>query len=344
MNPFPLWAYPLVFLVSGALSTLLTPLALQVAVRYGILDHPGPAKSHSKAVPYLGGAAIALSFVAAVLVATAVHPPSSGFPDLALIMAMAVVLVVLGLLDDLERAPVWLRLLVEAGAGAVMWSIGVSVHLAGVSGPFDALLTVAFVLLVTNAFNLLDNMDGLSAGIAAITALGLFGIALDAGEFLVAGLSVALAGCAAGFLRHNFHPAKIYMGDAGSLFLGFLLAVLALKLRDTPAHAAPIAGIGAVLFVALFDTALVMVTRMIRGVSPFSGGTDHTSHRLVALGLPVRAAVLLIYIVAAGMSGVGVVFSRHDHTFHTWGVVSLVVVAVAAGVAAGKVDPARRKR
>ena len=104
-----------------------------------------------------------------------------------------------------------------------MWWLGISPHLAGVPRPVDAVVTVVWVVGITNAFNLLDNMDGLSAGVAIVAALAIFGVALLQHRYLVSALALALAGCAAGFLRANFHPAKIYMGDAGSLFLGFVL-------------------------------------------------------------------------------------------------------------------------
>ena len=306
MSALPLWAYPLILLASVALSMVLTPLALHIALRHGILDHPGPAKAHAEAVPYLGGAAIALAFAVAVLVATVAHPPGQGLGQLAAIMALALMLAALGLLDDLRGTPIWLRLALEAGAGAALWAMRVSTHLAGFSHPANAVTTIAFVIIVTNAFNLLDNMDGLSAGVAAITLLGIFGVAAYHGEFLVAALAVALAGCAMGFLRHNFHPASIYMGDAGSLFLGFLIATLALKLRDAPYTRVDMAVLVAVLWVALLDTGLVAVTRALRKTSPFKGGQDHTSHRLVHLGFSVRVAVALIYTIASVMAGLGV--------------------------------------
>ncbi len=309
MSNLPLWAYPIILVASIALSMVFTPLALRIALDHNILDHPGPAKAHTRAVPYLGGAAIALAFAVAVVVAALLRPPSSGLVQLVVIMLLSLTLAAAGLIDDLRGLSVWFRLLLEAGAGAALWAMGVSTHLAGLSSPLDAVVTVIFVVIVTNAFNLLDNMDGLSAGVAAITSLGIFGIAAYHGEFLVASLAIALAGCAAGFLRHNFHPASIYMGDAGSLFLGFLIATLSLKLRDTPATRVDMAALVALLWIALLDTALVVVTRVLNKTSPFQGGQDHTSHRLVKLGLPVKGAVGVIYAATAALAGVGVYLS-----------------------------------
>jgi UDP-GlcNAc:undecaprenyl-phosphate GlcNAc-1-phosphate transferase len=184
------------------------------------------------------------------------------------------------------------------------------------------------VVGITNAFNLLDNMDGLSAGVAAIAAGSCFVIAVVNGQFLVGGLSAALAGCALGFLRHNFHPARIYMGDAGSLYLGFLLAYLALKLRfDSPEDVTFVVPI-LVLGVPILDTTLVTVSRLVNRRSPFQGGRDHLSHRLVRLGLPVRGAVGAIYVAAASSGVLALVVSRVDHTW------AYVLTGLAGGIAA----------
>ena len=173
-------------------------------------------------------------------------------------------------------------------------------------------MTVVWVVGITNAFNLLDNMDGLSSGVAAIAAGSIFVIAASNGQFLVAALSIGLAGCALGFLRHNFHPATIYMGDAGALFLGFLLAYLGLKLRfDTPADVTFLVPI-VVMGVPIFDTTLVTVTRLRARRQPVPRGRDHTSHRLVRIGLPVPAAVALIYAVGVCLGLVALVVSRVD--------------------------------
>ena len=243
MSSLPLWGYGVVLVGSLVLSLVLVPVALAVAVRFGVLDHPGPAKGHTKAVPYLGGAAIVVAFAAVVLVGNALDPPPSGLPQLAGFLGLGVLLALVGLVDDLRGglSPL-LRLVLEAGAAVAVWAMGSDAHLAGVPSAVDALVSVVWIVGVTNAFNLLDNMDGLSAGTAIIAALSIFGIALLQQRYLVAALALALAGCATGFLRANFHPAKIYMGDAGSLFLGFVLAVLLLKLRATAPNSRPRGG------------------------------------------------------------------------------------------------------
>jgi UDP-GlcNAc:undecaprenyl-phosphate GlcNAc-1-phosphate transferase len=202
----------------------------------------------------------------------------------------------------------------EVGAGLVVYATDPGISLPGPQW-LDVVVTVLWVVGVTNAFNLLDNMDGLSAGVATISAIAFCVIAGMNGQFLVAALSAAVAGCAAGFLRHNFHPAKIYMGDAGSLFLGFLLSALAvrLKLVDAPRAVAVFVPV-LVLGVALFDTTLVTVNRLYHRLNPMIGGRDHMSHRLVWVGIPVPVSVGIIYGLAGSLGFLGVLLARLDQT------------------------------
>ena len=338
MRSLPLWGYGVVLVASLLSSLVLTPFALAVALRFKILDRPGPTKGHVAAVPYLGGAAIVLSFAAVVLVATGLRPPPSGIPELGAFMGLGVALAFLGLADDVRGGlSPWLRVLLEAAAGATVWALGDSVHVAGFPSWLDAVVSVLWVVGVTNAFNLLDNMDGLSAGVATLSALTIFAIACLQDRYLVGALAIALAGCAAGFLRHNFHPAKIYMGDAGSLFLGFVLAVLLLKLRAHAPTRVPLVVILAVPGVALFDTALVVVARLAHGRSPFTGGQDHTSHRLVRLGLPVPKAVAVIYAAAVVLDGSAILMSRLGPAVRYAGVAGLLAVGAVAAVLLARV-------
>lgn len=343
MSSLPLWVYPLILLGSTALSLMLVPVAMSVAVRFHVLDHPGPAKSHSEAVPYLGGAAIVVSFSAVVLVGATLDPPPSGLPQLAGFLGLGMLLAIVGLLDDLAGGlSPWLRLMFETGAAVAVWSMGSSAHLAGVPAPLDAFISIAWIVGVTNAFNLLDNMDGLSAGTAAIACLAIFGVAALQHRYLVAALAIALAGCAVGFLRSNFHPAKIFMGDAGSLFLGFVVAVLLLKLRANAPTRVPVAVILAIPGVALFDTALVFITRLAHGASPFQGGRDHTSHRLVHVGLPVPFAVTVIYCADVALAGLAIGMSQLGDVVRIIGLLGIIGAAAAAAVPLGRVPVHRR--
>jgi UDP-GlcNAc:undecaprenyl-phosphate GlcNAc-1-phosphate transferase len=306
------WAYLAVFFATALLTLVLTPLALRIAVRRDIVDRPGPIKAQPSPVPYLGGTAILVAFTVAVLAAAVLRKPTSGLDELAIILGLALLLGVVGLVDDLRGLSAWFRLLLEVAAGIVVWATPAGAQLFTADVP-NLLVTVLWIVGITNAFNLLDNMDGLSAGVAGVAAAFLFVMAAENGQFLVGTLAIALAGCAAGFLRSNFHPARIYMGDSGSLFLGFLLAVLALKLDFVAAPRIVALGVPVILLgVPVCDTVLVILTRLRHGTSPFLGGRDHISHRLVHVGIPVPVAVFLIYIAAASLGTLAFVLSRID--------------------------------
>ena len=257
-------------------------------------------------------------------------------PDLAVFLAMAVGLAVLGLVDDLRGLSPWPRLALEIGAGIGVWTTTSTAWLPG-PPPLQAVETVCWVVIVTNSFNLLDNMDGLAAGIAAVSSIFLFAVALENGQFVLGALALGLAGCAIGFLPYNFHPARIYMGDSGSLFLGFVLAVLSLDLRF-PA-ATPVTFVVPLLIVgvALFDTTLVSITRLLHGRTPLQGGLDHVSHRLVFVGLSTRAAVCLLYSVAVVLGWIALVITRVDRTtaLVLSGLVALI--ALVSGVVLARV-------
>jgi UDP-GlcNAc:undecaprenyl-phosphate/decaprenyl-phosphate GlcNAc-1-phosphate transferase len=340
------WSYLGIFLGSLFLSLLLTPLALRLALRRQIMDEPGGHKGHTSPVPYLGGTAIVTAFAVAVGIGALVRPPESGRAELLVLLGLAVGLAVVGLIDDLRNLSPWLRLGVQFAA-----AIGVAITGAGVAitpwEPVNLAATVIWIVGITNAFNLLDNMDGLSAGVASIASAWFFVIAAANGQFLVAGLAIGLAGCALGFLRHNFHPARIYMGDAGSLFLGFMLSVIGLRLRfDAPMEVTFLVPI-LVLGVAIFDTTLVTVTRLLHRRSPLSGGRDHTSHRLVFIGIPVPATVALIYLGAVSVGWLALVLSQLDRDSGYLLMGWIFVVAAFVGVLLGRTpvyETSRRRR
>jgi len=303
------WEYLAVFVTTAILSIVLTPMALRYAIRANVLDQPGQHKSHKAAVPYLGGLAIVVTFVIAVILMSVLRPPHTGRGELLGVLTIAVLLAAVGLIDDLRQvSPLW-RLIAEVSAASIVWSLGNGTAVTTVE-TVDLILTVLWFVGITNAFNLLDNMDGLAAGLAAISSMTVFAVAGTNGQFLVAGLAVALAGCTVGFLRLNFHPARIYMGDSGSLFIGFLVAYLGIKLRFEGGRLVsalvPIFACSA----AVFDTSLVVISRIRAGRNPFQGGQDHVSHRLVKLGLSVPAAVCTIYLGAIGVGILSFAISR----------------------------------
>jgi UDP-GlcNAc:undecaprenyl-phosphate GlcNAc-1-phosphate transferase len=213
----------------------------------------------------------------------------------------------LGVWDDRWGLRPMLKLIGQVVAAIILIVTGVQVQFL----PFDVLnwaITVVWVVGLTNAVNFLDNMDGLSGGIAAIASAFFLLLAVQSGQYLVGALSAALLGASVGFLVYNFNPASIFMGDTGSLFLGFMLAALGIKLRfpnntDAVTWMVPVIVLG----VPVFDTTLVVLSRLRRGLHPVTPGRDHTSHRLVRMGFTQREAVMALYLVG-GMLGMLAVF------------------------------------
>ncbi len=318
------WQYALIFVGAVLLSLVFTPLAIATALRRGVLDKPGGHKGHSSPVPYLGGLAIVVSFSISMLIPVIAINESSVSRQFLIVIGVALALALLGLFDDLRGLSSTLRLACEVAAGIVLWNLDFGVQLAGVRW-VDAVITILWVVGITNAFNLLDNMDGLSAGIAAISSFSFFAIAASNGQYLVAGLSLALAGCAVGFLRHNFYPARVYMGDSGALFFGFLVAFIGLKLQLNISREVSVLVPIVVCSVAVLDTTLVTIARLRHGLSPFQGGRDHISHRLVKVGLPVPVAVSVLYAAAAAVGVVAFVISESDKSA-AWTLAGLVAV------------------
>ena len=322
--------YLAVFLSSAMFCLFLVPLAIRLSWRIGSLDHPGGHKRQSSPVPYLGGVAIVLAFSVATMVASLIRPPNAGHRELNVILAIALILAAVGLLDDLKDLSPWVRILVEISCGIVVWNLGVGVSLTGLN-LVDYGLTILWVVGITNAFNLLDNMDGLAAGVASIACASYFAIAVTDDQGFVATLAAGVIGCAVGFLRSNRYPARIYMGDGGALFLGFLVAYLGLKLK--------VAGDGyqtflvplLVCLIAILDTTVVVVSRLRSGKSPFQGGRDHISHRLVSIGLPVPVAVGVIHLAAVVVGAFAVICTRIDPV-SVW-IVGGLVGASALGAA-----------
>jgi UDP-GlcNAc:undecaprenyl-phosphate GlcNAc-1-phosphate transferase len=245
------------------------------------------------------------------------------------ILVGAVGLGILGLLDDQRLVGPWVKLLVEISAGVALWLVGVRAGLFDVAA-LDLALTVVWVVGITNAINLLDNMDGLASGVTAISAITFFVISAQAGHFLVGALALAVAGSALGFLFHNFPPAKIFLGDAGTLLFGFLLAALGLKLdlvgeNGFVRSAIPILALG----VPIFDMIVVVIARIREGRPIYVGGLDHTSHRLARRGLSARAVALLHYAVQVVLSALAIALLYVTWEAALWIVIATSVVALA---------------
>ena len=277
------------------------PVARRVALKYDITDQPADRKLHTDPTPYLGGVVFALCAVLA--------PFLGGWTaEAAIIVAGGALVMVVGLIDDLRTLTLAPRLAVETAAALMAAAAGARISLF--DNPLDWALTVLWLVVITNAFNLLDNMDGVAGLIATTTAGALLVAAALEGQYLVGALAAVMAGACVGFLRHNWHPARIFMGDAGSLFLGYMLAVIALKLRFPVPESSSVPAVLMLMGPAVFDTTLVVISRLGEGRPVFRGGTDHTSHRLQRLGLSTQTVGLVLAVGCALSTGLGVAVGR----------------------------------
>jgi UDP-GlcNAc:undecaprenyl-phosphate GlcNAc-1-phosphate transferase len=245
----------------------------------------------------MGGLAVAAAFTVVLLIATWATGDAQSVALLAGVLLPALVVAGLGFLDDLLALGPWVRLLGIAALALVVWWTGTRVEVTQ-SPVLDAAITVVWIVGITNAMNLLDNSDGLAASTATISALGIAAVALIYGQYLVGALALALAGAALGFLWHNWHPATVYLGDAGAYFLGFLLAVTAIRLRPIELDRTWSVFIAILLLLLpIADTTFVVLRRLVEKRHPFTPGRDHLSHVLMDRGLTVRQAVGALQIV-----------------------------------------------
>ncbi|MCB9422425.1 MAG: undecaprenyl/decaprenyl-phosphate alpha-N-acetylglucosaminyl 1-phosphate transferase [Ardenticatenaceae bacterium] len=311
-----------VFLIALAVTVVSTPWARRAAIGLGFVDAPAQRKLHGTPMPLMGGVAI----FAGAIIAVALFAGELPRQVVGVVMASSIVALT-GLVDDRRSLPAWIKLLGQLAGFSILAYWGVRVRLPL---PLWLNYVATFVWLagISNAINFLDNMDGLSAGISGVAAAFILLMGLQNGQFLVSSLAAAVLGACLGFLRYNFKPAQIFMGDVGALFLGFLLAVLGLQLRF-PDNSNFVTWMVPVMILGLpiFDTTLVVISRLRRGVSPNTAGKDHISHRLVAMGFGQREAVLLLYL-AAGMFGLIALFVAEATVFE--GYVMGTAVALVA--------------
>jgi UDP-GlcNAc:undecaprenyl-phosphate GlcNAc-1-phosphate transferase len=320
------------FLIAFVTSVLLTIASKRIALKFGLLAHPRSDRFHKKAVPLGGGIAIFFTMLLAFLVAIALIKALiadnstelfdrdfgayiTGFEnrmeELWMIMGCSAVLFLLGLLDDMSNLKPVPKLLVEfivAFIAAYMADVRLEFFIE--SRLLTSIISSFWIVLIINAFNFLDNMDGASAGIAAIISLIMYVVAVLAGQVFVAGLAMVFAGALIGFLVFNFHPASIFMGDAGSLVTGFFIAVLSLRTtyfsstQDIRWYTILMPLV--ILAIPLYDFISVTALRLHQGKSPFIGDTQHFSHRLKKRGLNEIQAVLMLYL-ATITTGLGAI-------------------------------------
>lgn len=289
------------FVLVGAL----TPVMRSLAIRNGVYDSPNIArKVHKEPVPYLGGIAIAVGILVvsyAALLYSDFTLQTLGIASSVLLPALAIGL--MGLLDDIRGLEPWPRLVFQSLAAVIVAIILISSHTIGTplnNAFLDSVVTIFWVVGVCNSINFFDNLDGGAAGTVAVITFFLFFIAFDRQQFLVSALAIVTAGATAGFLLWNRSPAKIYMGDAGALFLGIIVSVLTIRL-DPELTSRTLSLAIPVLLMALpiLDTTVAVGSRIYRGISPFQGGRDHLSHRLIRVGFQGRTVAFILWLAAA---------------------------------------------
>ena len=287
------------------------PAVRKAAIRWGFVDQPSARKVHTHPTPRLGGAAIYLGCIAALL----------AFGDRFYVSQVVSMLVgatmvsFLGVWDDRRGLRPVLKLAGQLLAAGVLILSGIQVSFLH-NPVLNLAATLLWVVGITNALNLLDNMDGLSGGVATVACIFFFLLAVMSGQYLVGSLAAALLGACIGFLYYNLNPATIFMGDTGSLFIGFVLAALGIKLRfpDNVAFVTWMIPV-VVLGLPIFDTALVVISRLRRGLNPLTTpGKDHVSHRLVLMGATQREAVLMLYLVCCALGVVAMFLTQASIT------------------------------
>lgn len=285
------------FIFVGAL----TPLMRKLALKVGAVDTPNLArKVQIEPVPYLGGVAIVIGVFVATYFTVFFEDK-----DLALastVLIPAVVMAVMGLVDDLRGLPPWPRLIAQSVVGVIVAAILISTDTIGTPSQvfiIDAIVTIFWIVGVCNSINFFDNLDGGAAGTVVVISFFTFLIAYDRGQLMVSALSIVTAGATAGFLIWNRPPAKIYMGDAGALFLGIIVAVLTIRLKpDIQPNWKSLSIPLFLMAIPLLDTSVAVTSRLARGISPFTGGRDHLSHRLMRKGLHRRTAAITLWALA----------------------------------------------
>jgi len=303
--------YLLALVLSSLLGLYGTPLARNAAVKFGIVDRPdGRLKVQREPVPYLGGLAIYMAFLLTLAFTFEFSQELLG------IVLGGTIIVLLGLIDDFGVLTPEVKFAGQIIAAFVLIKSGTMIYLVFIPYWLRVFLTGIWVVGVTNAFNIIDVMDGLSAGVAVIAAVTLSIVAITNGKVMVAIMAIALAGAALGFLKYNFHPARIYMGDTGSMFLGFTLASLSIGNTVGSYTRANFFGFLApvlILGVPIFETAFVMFFRFRRRQSMFHGSNDHYAIRLKTVGWTVRKIVLTSYLVSIFLSACAIVLIRASY-------------------------------
>lgn len=320
--------YVVAFTIALAVAYFATPKVKDIAIKVGAMDAPDARKVHKEPIPRMGGLAIYLGFVLAVLASMHISREIAG-----LLIGGTVILAV-GIIDDMKQISAKTKLFGQILAAMLPILFGVKIE--WLTNPFGDMLyldylatplTVLWIVSLTNTVNLIDGLDGLAAGVSTIAAITILMVALQQNFWVVAILTAALAGSALGFLQHNFNPAKIFMGDTGSMFLGYMLAGISVlgtvKSAATIALVVPIVALG----LPIMDTAFAIIRRYSHGHPIFKPDKGHLHHRLLEMGLTQKQAVLLMYTISGCLGLSAIVLSEVNKTFGVLLIMLLLTVA-----------------
>ena len=329
----------LALLTALVISFLMTPVVKTFAYKVGAVDVPKDARRmHKVPIPRLGGLAIFIGFMVSVLILGGIR---GGNGQMQSILLGSVIIVVLGVVDDIMALPAMLKFVVQIAAALIPALNGVVIQafsnpnifsdsLYWVLGPLSVPFTVLWIVAITNAVNLIDGLDGLANGVSAISATTMLVIALLASEAEVAVVMAALVGACVGFMPYNLNPAKMFMGDTGATFLGYILATMSIqglfKFYAVISFAVPFLILG----LPIFDTAFAFIRRIAHGQSPMHADRGHIHHRLIDMGLNQKQAVATLYVISAMLGLSAVVLTTGGEQKAMLFFLALCIVAVVA--------------
>ncbi len=355
----PLAVAVITLMIAAGITTLVVPLVRRLGLKLGLIDPPDPRKQHTTPMVRLGGVGMVLGFCAALAVIWWIGGFGLLAPDrdqlIWTTLAGSLCFFFIGLADDLFALSPWPRLAGQITVAMVVWSQGVrigAIDLPWLSGSasvivlpelFSLAATVIWLVGITNAINWLDGLDGLAAGVAGIAAVGLLSVSFSLNQSAAGLLAAALAGCCFGFLRHNFNPARIFMGDGGSYFLGFTLAAVSIvgpaKGLTTVSLLLPLL----ILSLPLADMSAVIMGRLSDGHSPFYPDRRHLHHRLLRAGFSHRRTVLLIYVFTQWLAALAMVVANVELRFLWLALATAILVATVVVMRRRQMQETARK-
>ncbi|HZK57030.1 MAG TPA: MraY family glycosyltransferase [Clostridia bacterium] len=329
-----------VFTIALIISYILTPYARRLACKLGAIDVPKDNRRvHKKPTPSLGGVAIYISFIITIAIFAVFNKGMNLNSEFKGILMGATLILITGIIDDIKQVPAVYKLAIQILAALIAVHGGVTINFikfppANTESGLIFLkalripMTVFWIIGITNTVNLIDGLDGLAAGVSTIASLSLAAVAYNVGQYNVAILLAILAGASLGFLPYNFNPAQIFMGDAGSLVIGYLLATIsvegAIKSATTIAVATPVLALG----VPVFDTAFAIVRRLVNKKPIMEADKGHLHHRLLDHGLTQKQTVLILYIISSLLGGSSIIISdvAKPSAYLIIGVISILIL------------------